>query len=94
MIDWFDVAFHALWVLGLSVLLAAFGYHDWLRQERGLTWREHHRDALWRRACYGGLALTAWGNAGLPGSAAWIRVAWLLLGASFAWDACRSRRRP
>jgi hypothetical protein len=40
MIDWRFVFVSALWILGLSIVLAAFSYHDWLRRETGRRWRE------------------------------------------------------
>jgi hypothetical protein len=35
MIDWYLVATSGLWILGASILLAAFSYHQWLAGERG-----------------------------------------------------------
>jgi len=40
MSDWWFVAVSALWILGLSIVLAAFSYHDWLRRGTGRRWKE------------------------------------------------------
>ena len=34
MIDWLRVAFHALWVLGSALILAAFSHANWLAHTR------------------------------------------------------------
>jgi len=33
MIDWYMVAANGLWIAGLSVVVAAFSYHDWIARE-------------------------------------------------------------
>ena len=40
MIDWPSLARHALWILGLSIVLAAWSYVSWLAAQRKVrTWR-------------------------------------------------------
>jgi hypothetical protein len=45
MIDWVDLGFNALWILGLAILLAAFSYQRWLAYEYG----RGRREVQWQR---------------------------------------------
>lgn len=36
MINWLQVLFNLLWLLGLAIILAAFSYADWLAHARGV----------------------------------------------------------
>jgi hypothetical protein len=40
MIDWLQVAFHALWILGCAVILTAFSYHNWRAPRCGIRTRQ------------------------------------------------------
>ena len=55
----------SLWILGLSILLAAFSYHDWLAKETGQRRRELFRRRSWRLPFAAGIVLTCagWGIA-------------------------------
>lgn len=98
MIDWAFVGVHSLWILGLAIVLAAFSYHDWLRQERRVPLKQQLREPGWRLPFYSGLLLVALSFVLMRGSAWWERTLWLVLGASFGWDAalawreCRKQR--
>jgi hypothetical protein len=92
MIDWAFVAVHGLWILGLSIVLAAFSYHDWLRQERGVPLRVQLREPGWRLPLYSGLLLVASAFVLMRGRALWERALWAALGSSFAWDALAAWR--
>ena len=86
MIDWWFVAVNALWILGLSIVLAAFSYHDWLRRETGHRWKEVRAQPSWRFPFSGGMLLLCLGM-GLGREVAWWeRMLWGLLAASFAWQ--------
>ena len=89
MIDWGMVASNSLWILGLSVLLAAFSYHDWLAGKTG----QRRRDLFTKRSfllpCTLGLFLTCagWGI----GQAVrwWEKAIWFVLAATFGWGMLR-----
>lgn len=86
LIDWVGVARNGLWILGLSIALAAFSYTVWLAPQR--------RTSLRRALNWGGFSVPfalglllfaaglAWGA-----TAAWERVAWIVLAVAFAWQA-------
>ena len=40
MIDWFQVAFNSLWIVGCAVILAAFSHANWLAGVRGVRTRQ------------------------------------------------------
>lgn len=40
MIDWHQVAFNALWIIGCAVVLAAFSQVNWLAHARGVRTRQ------------------------------------------------------
>ena len=48
MIDWVNVALNALWILGLSIILAAFSYHQWLAGETASRLRELWSQPSWQ----------------------------------------------
>ena len=83
MIDWFNLLFHTLWILGLAVILAAFSYHDWLAAKQGVKLRQ----ALDRRSFQGplllGLILVGLGLT-LLAEVWWERLLWLGFVALFA----------
>ena len=84
MIDWYLVATSALWILGASILLAAFSYHQWLAGERGRRLRDQWRERSWQRASAAGMLLFCLGFGLSGGSRWWERVAWLVLATVFA----------
>lgn len=84
-IDWPKVATNALWILGLSIVLAAFSYHDWLAAETGRTWRELFKRRSWRLPATGGFALTCAGWALAQAAYWWTKAGWAALAVWFAW---------
>ena len=95
LIDWRWVAFSALWLTGLAVLLATFSFADYLAAQR------HVRARLvlgWPgslTAIYAGFLLFCVGLFGTA-PAGWQQALWALLAAAFAyltWAAWR-RRTP
>ena len=95
LIDWRLVGFSALWLSGLSVLLAAFSFADYLaaqqhvRTRAVLGWPGSHA------AIYTGFLLFCLGLLGLA-HPWWQQSLWALLAAAFAylaWSAWR-RARP
>lgn len=101
MIDWYFVFTNSLWILGLSVVLAAFSYHHWLAGETGHRLREQFRQPGWILPFSAGMCLVGLGL-GLSQSARWWeRIAWLMIAGVFLWDGIAkgylrrpSNRRP
>ena len=86
MIDWYSVAVNALWILGLSILLAAFSYHDWLRRETGRRWKEVSAGPSWRLPFSGGTLLFCLGMGLRRDTAWWERTVWGVLTLWFTWQ--------
>jgi hypothetical protein len=84
MIDWYLVATSALWILGASILLAAFSYHKWAAGERGVRLRDQWHERSWQLASAAGMLLFCLGFGLSEGSRWWERVLWLALAVSFA----------
>jgi hypothetical protein len=84
-LDWAGLVFNGLWVLGASVILAAFSfscYEAFLNRERLRARLAAHSFQLWFLA---GLALVSLG-ATLAIARWWERVLWGLLCAGSAWQ--------
>jgi multisubunit Na+/H+ antiporter MnhB subunit len=92
LIDWPMVAFAALWILGLAVILSALGFATYEAAEAGERLREHWKLPGYQFALNGGLVLFCLGLSGSTG-AGWERVLWVLLALAFAVYAWQSRRR-
>jgi len=92
MIDWYVVFSHSLWILGVSVVLAALSYHDWLRRELSRPLRQQLREPSFRLPSNAGFLLVALGFMLLPGSRWWARALWFLLAWSFGWSAWTAGR--
>ena len=86
MIDWWAVATTGLWILGMSILLAAFSYHDWLARETGRRRRDLFNEFSFRLPCTCGifLACVGWGL-GQAGRW-WERAFFFLIAASFGLE--------
>ena len=84
MIDWWSVAFNALWILGASILVAAFSYHHWLAGETGRTLRQAFGDLPWRTSNLLGVTLVCVGWMLGQTHSWWARLIWSLPAAWFA----------
>lgn len=96
MIDWHFVLAQGLWILGLSIVLAAFSYHSWVRQVRHKTPRAQMADPACRLMLNVGLSLVALGFMLLRNVAAWERAAWgtiAMAGVWHGWIAWRGVRQ-
>jgi hypothetical protein len=85
MIDWYFVFTNSLWILGLSIVLAALSYHHWLARELGRRLCDQFREPAWVMPFAGGMVLVSLGLALAEGARWWERVLWAILGVSFAW---------
>lgn len=94
MIDWYSVAANALWIAGLSVVAAAFSYHDWIARETNRKRRDLFKQRSWQLFWTSGMSLTCVGWALSQTSRWWGTLMWLALGAWFAGDFVRLLRAP
>jgi hypothetical protein len=91
MIDWLNLAFNALWILGLAAALATFSYASWQASLSG----EKTLSRLKLPAAQAGLdiagLLFCLGLAGV--AVGWLeRLLWLALAASFLFLFIQARR--
>jgi hypothetical protein len=89
LIDWWMVATNGLWILGLSIVLAAFSYHDWLARETGRRRRDLFKERSWRLPWVSGmfLACVGWGLA--QDTRLWGKSFWFALATMFGWQMVR-----
>ncbi len=92
MVDWFYVARNALWILGASVILAAFSYAGWWADRRGLSVREVLVRGSFAVACEAGLFLICLGL-GAGATPLWERAFWLVLALALAWASAAAWRK-
>jgi hypothetical protein len=85
MIDWYSVFTNSLWILGLSIILAAFSWQRWEAGERGRRLAEQFREPAWEIALASGLVLVSLGLLLAESTPWWERAAWALLGGAFGW---------
>jgi len=96
LIDWRLVAFSALWITGLSVLLAALSFADYIASQRRLRTRQVLLQPGYQAALYGGLVLFCLGVGGAS-NVWWQQLLWVVLAAAFGyqtWTAWRKRAGP
>lgn len=92
LIDWRLVGFSALWIVGLSIELAALSFADYMAAQQGLRTRTVLGQPGYQAAINGGLVLFC---LGLLGSARawWEQLLWLALAAAFAYQTWAAWRR-
>ena len=82
LIDWPALARNALWILGLSIVLAAWSYVSWLAAQRKVrTWRATGWPAFEVPAAAGLMLFAvslAWGA-----TRTWERLLWIVLALAF-----------
>lgn len=84
-LDWAYLGAHFLRIFGLSLILAAFSYHVWLKQETGRPFSEEFLQPSWRLAVNVGLSLIAVSITVMPRSERWFtRLIALLFALTFA----------
>jgi hypothetical protein len=85
-IDWFRVAFHALWIIGCALILAALSYANWLAHLRGVRTRQLLSVPAFQFPFSIGLGLISCGLGLL--SRGWLEhLLWAILAFLFAWQA-------
>ena len=95
MIDWLNVLYNALWIVGLAVVLAAFSHSDWQAARRGLSLRQVLDSPPFQQLLSLGLLLVSLSLA-LLATRGWERGLWLVFALLFAgqgWDAVKAERR-
>ncbi len=85
MIDWANLLFTALWVLGLAALLAAFSLAHWLASRSGRTLRQTLMEPPFRLALAAAFMLVALG-ATFSVEPWWHKIAWAGVLALVAWE--------
>jgi protein-S-isoprenylcysteine O-methyltransferase Ste14 len=85
-IDWYFVFVHALWILGLSIVLAAFSYHNWVRQEANRKLLVQLNEPGCRLMLNVGMSLVAVSFVLMRTPAIWERGAWCLLAVGCLWN--------
>ena len=85
MIDWAMAAANGLWIAGLSMVVAAFSYHDWVARAMGRRRRELFEQRTWQLPWSAGMCLTCAGWGLSQASHGWDRALWFVLGGWFAW---------
>jgi hypothetical protein len=75
LIDWPSLARNALWILGLSVILAAWSYVSWLAAQ--------HRVRAWRTINWPVFVVPASASLAWGATRAWERVLWIILAVAF-----------
>jgi hypothetical protein len=93
MIDWVNVALNALWILGLSVILAAFSYHHWLAAETSRPLRQVLSQPSWTVPFSSGMALSCVGFGYGLGVRWWERAIWTALSLVFAFQLLTTLRQ-
>ena len=97
-IDWLNVFYNALWIIGLAVILAAFSHSDWQAAQRGLSLRQALDAPAFQQLWALGLLLVSL-SLMLLATRWWERGVWLVFALLFAWQggsaarAMRHRRR-
>src|SRR5258708_7647924 len=87
------VVSNGLWILGLSNLLTAFSYHDWLAKTTGRRRRELWPLRSWRLPSAFGMLLTCAGWGLAQADRGWQKTLWCALSLWFAWDVLEVLRR-
>lgn len=86
------VGFGALWITGLSLILASLSYAEFAASTSGLRFREVYRRRGYQVAFNAGLFLVCMGLIG-SARAIWEQVVWALLALAFAFYAFQALRR-
>ena len=75
-INWINVLFNGIWILGLSIILAAFSYQYWLANELKSPVRAQLQTQAFQRAYWISLVLVGIGLTGTSNTW-WEAVIWI-----------------
>ena len=92
MTDWAGVATNGLWILGLSIILAAVSYHDSLARETGQRRRDLFQRPSWKLPFSVGMVLLCLGLVLSLRLAWWHRTVGATLVFPFVWQLVRQLR--
>ncbi len=93
MIDWVNVALNALWILGLSILLAAFSYHHWLAGESSRRLRDVLAQPSFKLPFAAGMVLTCLGFGYGLSERWWEKGIWTALALFYTYELAMRLRR-
>ncbi len=82
-IDWLNVFYNAIWIIGLAVILAAFSINDWLAHTNGVKLRQQLGTSAFQTPLTGGLILVSVSLA-LLADVWWERALWGVFAVLFA----------
>ncbi len=91
MIDWPNTFYNALWILGLSIILAAFSYADWRARLGGEKLRQRLNASSFQLPLSLGLLLVSLSLL-LLAHTWWERLIWAIFALLFAWQGWQSRQ--
>ena len=88
-IDWLNVFFNAIWIVGLAIILAAFSYNDWLAHVNGVKLRQQLGTPAFQTPLTLGLMMVS-ASLALLADVWWHRLLWWAFVVLFAlqwwWD--------
>lgn len=91
MIDWINLAFHALWILGCAAILAAISYASWEASLLGLSLRSRLQQASYQKVINLSGFLIGLGAGGAVQSG-WLKALWFILAGLFLLQTIASLR--
>ena len=91
LIDWKPVGFSALWILGLSLILATFSLAWYAGQEAGVRTRDVLKSYVYSIGFNAGSTLFCLGLLGTV-KAWWGMVIWALFALAFSYRSCQAIR--
>ncbi len=82
-VDWLNVFFNAIWIVGLAIILAAFSYNDWLAHASGVKLRQQLNSPTFQAPLTLGLMMVS-ASLALLADVWWEQVLWWAFVALFA----------
>ena len=92
LIDWGLIGYSTLWILGLSLIMAAISFADYTAKRMGIRLRMILQSPSYQLAINAGLVLFCSGMLGRDGTG-WERLLWGILGLIFTYQAVSAWRR-
>ncbi len=80
-IDWLNLLFSSLWIIGCAIELAAVSYHHWAASENNVSLKEQFNQRSFQLASWVSILLICAGIAGTT-EEAWEKILWIILGVS------------